>query len=184
MLTKDGDLGDDARYIFCAPFEVCACVDVGVKGRELEPEGTVLVAGEVERGDEVVPNFLDAGGVVAGLLVNGLLATTVLGVALVFISANVRGLVGLLSGTPLFAASWEEDPSFRFVGGVRLLNFTPPIFFSPPSFLRISRISGELCLLAFLQERTTGDSPRFCLEDRLSKYLDGLVESDLGKMLN
>ena len=50
--------------------------------------------------------------------------------------------------------------------------------------MRISRISGEVHLPSFLFKIITGDSPRFCLEDKLSKYLEGLVESVLGKYFN
>ena len=50
-------MGDEARYILCAPFEgLCArnVVDVGVEGREFDPEVTVLVEadGEVDREEE------------------------------------------------------------------------------------------------------------------------------------
>lgn len=115
LQTKDGDLGDDTKYIFCAPFELCVWVDVGVRGRELEPEVIVLDAGEVERGEEEVPNFLDPGGVAAAgigfvatvdVLVNRLVAAAVLSVVhFVFISAKVRGDVDFFIGSSLFAAS-------------------------------------------------------------------------------
>lgn len=190
MLTKDGDLGDEARYIFCAPFEgVCVrdVVDVGVEGREFEAEVTVLVEvdGDVDRGEEV-PTFLKIGGLlVDDVPDNGLpvLAAVLGDEQVVFISFFVLA-DGFCESLLFAAASYEEEPSFRFDGGVKLLNLTPPIFFSPLSFafLRISSISGEVYLSSsFLWDTITGDSPRFCLEDKLSKYLEGLVESGLGK---
>ena len=185
-------MGDEARYILCAPFEGLFArnvVDVGVEGREFDPEATVLLEadGEVDRVEEPA-TFLKSGGVLAldGVLDTSLLAlVAALGDELVvFISVFVLVEVFCDSLSGSDAASCEEEPSFRNEGGVRLLNLTPPIFFSALSFafLRISSISGELYLsLSFLWDMITGDTPRFCLEDRLSKYREGLVESDLGE---
>ena len=157
LLTKDGDLGDGARYIFCDPLDdEWGLDDVGVEGREFEPEGgTFLVAGEVER-EEEVPVFLIVGGVKADtVFTDEALDLAALGdehVVVAFVSVfNEAPAEAAFSESLLFAASWEEDPSFRLDGGVRLDSLTPPIFFSPPScFLRISRISGEVYLSVFL----------------------------------
>ena len=140
--------------------------DVGVDGRELEPEeyGTFLVEGETDLSVvEEAPILRRVGGVadLGGLVWAD--ARTFLVVDLDEDGADV-----LVSECNFFdvdkttfsvslsqvAASWDNDPSFRLVGGVKFDNFTPPIFFSSPlvasCFLRISRTSGDVYLSLFL----------------------------------
>ena len=110
MLTKDGDLGDGARYIFCAPLDDVlgewGLNDVGVEGRELEPEGTFLVDGEVDRGEEV-PTFFIVGGVKVDVVFAGALVLVILGDEHVFFVSVFNGAPGEggFSDSFLFAAS-------------------------------------------------------------------------------
>ena len=164
FLTKDGDLGDGATYKLVALLDAdddVICKEgleivVGVEGREFEPEGTFLaVDGDVGFVEEV-PIFRMVGGVKLDV---GFIVTSHF---LTVLGDDAEGLIAFVSecnldpdiplSVPLLlAASWDEEPSFRFVGGVKFDSLTPPIFFSSAScFLRISRISGEVYLSLFL----------------------------------
>ena len=137
-----------------------------MEGRELEPDeyGTFLVEGDTDLSVvEELPILRIVGGVaeVGGLVFADATAALVVDLgeegADVLVSECNFFDVGITTFSVVLshvAASWDNDPSFRLVGGVKFDNFTPPIFFSSllvcSCFLRISRMSGDVYLSLFL----------------------------------
>ena len=160
LFINEGDFGDGVRYKFCAlgdvdTFCTCGLDDVGVEGRNFDVDGIFLDDDGDEDGDDFVDDEAPIFLIVGGVNVDAADLSPVL--VFPFIGEGARtGFRSWFKLTlhvvlSLSLQSCEDDPSFRFVGGVKFEDLTPPIFFSSPScFLRISSISGEVYLSLFL----------------------------------